>query len=63
MRIIAPPKQDEANPMLKSLYVCETKGCGYVHEKKRKFCEDCMDKTVRAEIEKEYAELTNRKAL
>lgn len=53
MRIIKPPQQDEGLAMVKSLFVCETKGCSIVHERKAKFCPDCSDKSVRDEIERQ----------
>ena len=56
MKLVIPPKQDEANAILKSLYVCEAKGCGYVHERKAKFCKDHATPADRIEVEKEWAE-------
>jgi hypothetical protein len=43
------------DPMLKKLYVCEAKGCGWVSERKAKFCADHVMASQRIECEAEFA--------
>lgn len=54
--MVAPPKQDEANAVIKTLYVCQCKGCGIVHDRNARFCADHAIVSSRAETEKEYNE-------
>lgn len=54
---VLPPKQDEVNAVIKTLYVCEAKGCGWVSERKAKYCEFHTHAADREECEKEYNRL------
>ena len=57
-KIVAPPRQDETlAPMLKTLYVCEAKGCGWVSERKARYCADHVMASQRVECEAEFARL------
>ena len=48
------PKQDEANAIIKSLYICEARGCGDITERKAKFCKFHATPEQRIEVEAEY---------
>ena len=50
-----PAYQDELlQRRLKSLYICETKGCGVIHENKTIHCRDCQKAEDRKLIEDEW---------
>jgi hypothetical protein len=49
-----PPAQDEANAMLKKLYVCHCRGCGWPSERKAIYCKDHATAEQRAECEAEH---------
>lgn len=51
---VTPPQQDEAFAVRKTLYVCEAKGCGLIHERKARFCIDHATAPQRVETEKEF---------
>jgi hypothetical protein len=54
------PKQDEGSTAtVKSLYVCECRGCGYFFDnmKPRRFCENHLTAESRKEAEAEYETL------
>ncbi len=53
-----PAKQDEGGTaIVKSLYICETPGCGIVHERKARFCSDHALVNDRAETIAEHERL------
>ena len=51
---ISAPQQDEANAVMKSLYVCEALGCGWISDRKAKYCIDHATAPQRVETENEY---------
>jgi hypothetical protein len=54
---VLPPKQDEANAVIKVMYVCEALGCGDITERKAKFCKFHATPELREEVEAEFHQL------
>jgi hypothetical protein len=51
---VKPPDQDEGGAIIKSLYICPTRGCWNMMEKPNKTCDDCRDPKVRKQITDEW---------
>ena len=47
-------------PPLKTLYICEFEGCGWVSERKSKYCADHARASQRAECRKEFTAISKK---
>jgi rRNA maturation endonuclease Nob1 len=57
MQYVSPPKQDASGDVvIKSLYICPTRGCRSIMQTSRKHCDDCGTAAERKVIESEYDE-------
>lgn len=54
-KIVSAPKQEETlDPMLKKMYICSCRGCGWIHEKNTMYCADHKTAADRRETEAEW---------
>jgi hypothetical protein len=49
-------------PPLKTLYICEFEGCGWVSERKSKYCADHARASQRAQCRKEFTAISPKES-
>jgi hypothetical protein len=51
---VKPPDQDEGGAIIKSIYICPTRGCRNTMDKPNKTCDDCRPAEIRKQITDEF---------